>query len=148
MKGNIWIVAILIVVLAVGSIAIPATITDETTTERVTGEEQTLDRENASYLNNSDEMAVLYDNVTVRSQDFNISYQEGEDYRVDYSQAQIYANSTTLDDQTVRVNYSYDKYNDDRTQQIAGLFNLFDPIFGLVAVLSIFATLWAMMGWW
>lgn len=146
MQGNLWTVAILVVVVGVAAVAIPATLSEQTETRSVTNETATLQQNETTFLDHKQNMSVIYQNETVR--DGTTLLDRGEDYLIDYDEAAIYANSTQFNGTQVEINYSYGAIENDRTNRIATLITPFNAVLGLLAILALFGAVFGLMGWW
>jgi len=148
MKGTIWTVTVIGVVLAVGLLAIPSAVESNANVETVTNETHTLTVTNETELNAESEWYRLIENETVRDAENGTVYERGEDYLVDYENGTLNAtlNGSAGGDE-VAVNYSYQTL-DGQTTAIVGLLGITEPVLPLLFVLACFGALYAMVGWW
>jgi len=143
MKGSFWIIAVLVVSLTVGALAIPAAVANSADTVTVENEPQTLDENGTQLAEASDESTVvIYDNETVTVG--NDTLVSGEDYQFNNKTGIITPTNSTVTGDEALVNYSVAQ-TDGRTGAVASLLGLFGPIWPLLVVAAVFATLWGMI---
>lgn len=143
MKGNLWILSILVVALTVAAVAIPAAVTSNA--EPVHAEEnQTLDK-NGTQLDQASDAVVIYENETVTVG--NETLTRGEEYTLDYESGILAANSSEYNGTDVLVDYTVSQPADGRTGEIAALLGLLNPIWPLLVVAAAFATLLGLISW-
>ena len=144
MKGNLWIVAVLVVTLGVAAVAIPGVLSGMSETVHVTQEEQTLDS-NGTQLDEAGASFELYQNETVVETENGTELTRGEEYTLDYNTGILAANQSDYDGTEVLVNYTYNQPQDDRTGEIAALLGVFNPVLPFLVVVGVLATLLAMV---
>jgi len=139
MNGNLWTVAVLVVVLVVGALAISGSATEQAAFQQTVNETQTLSQNESVTLENGSDAVVFYENETVR--DGTETFERGDDYLIDYETGQITANDSRLHNRTVDINYSTERVTDEQTSNLIGTIDLLDPVLGWLVILAMLATL-------
>lgn len=150
MKGNIWTVAILVIVLGVATVGIGGLISSVSSGVSVTGENVTLDA-NGTQLAEAGDAVQFYQNetVTIENQSGRYELDRGADYVIDYDLGVLEPNRTQYNGSDVLVNYTVSAPDNGRTQRIASLLSIANSIWPLLIVLAILATTWSLVsGWW
>jgi hypothetical protein len=150
MKGNIWLMSVLIIVLVVGSLAVAGLVSSASSPEHITDENLTLDS-NGTPLAEVDGAAQLYQNetITVGNDSSRTELDRGTDYTIDYDSGMVESNSSQYNGSDVLVNYSISQPDNDRTVRIASLLSLLNAIWPVLILLAILATTWSLVsGWW
>jgi len=150
MKGNIWLLSVLVIVMLVGSLAVAGLVSSVSSPEQVTGENITLDR-NGTQLAEASDAVQLYQNetVTVENGTNRTTLTRGTDYVIDYDLGVLESNRTQYNGSDVLVNYTVSQPDNGRTQRIASLLSLLNPIWPVLVLLAILGTTWSLVsGWW
>ena len=148
MKGNLWIVAVLIVVLTVGAVALPGLLSEVGTTATVTDETQVL-TVGGTQLDEAGGVTTVLDNETLVDSETGETLERGENYTLDRGDGILAANDTQDADREVDVTYSVKTPEDERTDEIGSILALLNPVWGLLVVLAALATLWGLVtAWW
>lgn len=138
---------ILIAVLAVGGIATGGMIDQHSNTTTVINESHTLpsDWQNDSVsLNNN---YTTFHNITVYNNN-TAELTRGTDYYFNVSKNALSAADSAYAGNDVTVTYAYRAPDSERTQRIASLLAIFNPILGLLIVAAILGALLSLLGWW
>lgn len=124
MKGSIWAVVVVIILLVVGALAIPAAMADGATSEEAT-ETHTIWTDDPTELDESDTWFELVPNETVTWDDngTTVELTRDEDYSINETAGTILAEDPQYDGETIEIFYEYTVL-DAQTEQIAGLFGL------------------------
>jgi hypothetical protein len=150
MKGNIWLLSVLVIVLLVGSLGVAGLVSSVSSPEQVTGENITLDG-NGTQLAEASGAVQLYQNetVTVENGTNRTTLTRGTDYVIDYDLGVLESNRTQYNGSDVLVNYTVSQPDNARTQRIASLLSLLNPIWPVLVLLAILGTTWSLVsGWW
>jgi len=150
MKGNIWTVAILVIVLGVATVGIAGLISSASSGVSVTAENVTLDP-NGTQLAEASDAVQLYQNetITIENGTNRTTLDRGTDYLIDYDTGVLEPNRSQYNGSDVLVNYTVSQPDSERTTQIAALLSLLNGIWPILIVLAILATTWSLAsGWW
>lgn len=142
MKGSLWLVAVVGVVLAVGFLAFPTGVDDAAQLTSTTDEVQLSTT--PVTLSEADNWYDIEENETVQND--TTEFERGTDYLMDYENGTIEAiENSDADGETVDVEYYWHEL-DQQTEEVSGLLALFEPIVPLLFLLVCLGALWAMMG--
>jgi len=147
MKGSIWTVVVVAVVIAVAFLAIPAALSNNADVE-AESETHTLRVTEPSNLTAADEWYRLIENETVEDAGNGTAYERGDDYLIDYQNGTL--NATQGGDaagENVVVSYHYETI-DQRSEEFVALLTVVEPIIPWLFVATVFGALFAMLGWW
>lgn len=147
MKGSIWTVVVVAVVITVAFLAIPAALSNNADVQQES-ETHTLKVTNESELGAAGEWYRLIENETVEDAENATVYERGTDYLIDYQNGTL--NATQGGDaggEEVVVSYHYETI-DEQSEDIAGLLATAEPIIPLLLLITALGAVLAMLGWW
>jgi len=150
MKGNIWIVSVLVVVLGVATLGVTGLVSSASSPEHVTDETVTL-ADNGTQLAEASDAVQFFENETVAIENQSGRYEldRGTDYTIDYTDGELASNRSTYNGTDALVNYSVSQPDDGRTLRIASLLSIANSIWPVLILLAILATTWSLVsGWW
>jgi len=150
MKGNFWIVSILVIVLTVATLGVAGLLSSASSSEHVTDENVTLNANGTQLAEASDAVGVFQnETVTVQNDTGRTTLSRGTDYTIDYQTGVVASNGSQYTGSDVLVNYSVSQPENARTLRIASLLSLLNAIWPVLIVLAILATTWSLAsGWW
>jgi len=145
MRSSLWTVAVVIILLGVGVVALGSA-ADDAGTMHAANETHVLDNDSAVQLDNATDWAWMERNETVTSTTSTATYDRGDDYLIDYPDGEITANTSITDGEQVYVEYHY-QTADQTTATIVGIFELLSPFIGLLVMLAAIGALLSLLGW-
>lgn len=145
MRSSLWTVAVVLLLLVVGVVALGSA-ADDAGTMHQGNETYILDNDSAVQLDNASEWAWMERNETVNSTTTTRTYDRGDDYLIDYPDGEITANTSITDGEQVSIEYYY-QTADQTTATIVGIFELLGPAIGLLVMIAAIGALLSLLGW-
>jgi len=143
MNGNIWQVAIVAVLLGVIFIGADVQFEAAEVEVEIQDEEHTLSTDEPSTLDGADEMNRMYEDEVVTDADTGEELERGDDYEIDYDDAEITAANGDYDGEDVLVDYRYDK-PDEETEDLG---DIIAPLTVVLTLLLLAVSMGAIISW-
>ena len=119
MKGSIWAVVVVAVVITVAFLAIPAA-TEESAETRYANETHTITSTSSTTLDNASEWYRMVENETVENSATGTEYDRGDDYTIDYENGTLKAvQGSAADGAEVHVLYYWQELDDTTSLVVA-----------------------------